>query len=137
MRFDRFTDINYCVTEGIWWINLDCLNKKEACYDAFKDFMVSKVETFGIIGAIATLICLINIVTVCCLCYHPVKRHTTKNFYSRMMEDWWMNSQFKYLYIFDNHKCIPKKKHKCAKKSNSPRFTFRFFTFPFLHLHPQ
>lgn len=39
---------------------------------------------FGCLGAM--LICFLNIVAVCCICFHPSKVKSGSNFYSRMIE---------------------------------------------------
>ncbi len=54
---------------------------------AFKDFLTGNGRLMGYACSIATLICLINVITVCCICYHPSKRSRGSNFYARMMED--------------------------------------------------
>jgi hypothetical protein len=40
----------------------------------------------GFACSIATLLCLINIITVCCICYHPSKTSKGSNFYAKMMD---------------------------------------------------
>lgn len=43
-----------------------------------------RIVAFGCLGAV--LICLINIIAVCCICCHPSKVGRGSNFYSRMIE---------------------------------------------------
>ena len=43
-----------------------------------------RIVGFGCL--IAMLVCLLNMVAVCCICYHPSKTKSSSNFYSRMIE---------------------------------------------------
>lgn len=70
-----------------FFYTLDCYSKKEACYDKFKDFMVSKGKVMGIATGIMTVIVLLNVIFVFCICCHPhTKAQKNKNFYARMMD---------------------------------------------------
>jgi hypothetical protein len=55
------------------------------CHDAFADFMTGKGRIVGIGCMIAMFICFLNIVAVCCICFHPSKVGRGSNFYSRMI----------------------------------------------------
>ena len=43
-----------------------------------------KIVGFGCLGAM--LVCFLNIIAVCCICFHPSKLKKGSNFYSRMIE---------------------------------------------------
>lgn len=85
-KFYRFTNVNTCNTEGILLAYEDCLKKLPGCYQAFKDFMNNKAEIIAIVCLFATIICLLNLVVVCCICCHPTKAGKKKNFYARMID---------------------------------------------------
>ena len=58
----------------------------ENCHSSFEDFMTGSGRIVGFGCLIAMLVCLLNIVAVCCICYHPSKAKSSSNFYSRMIE---------------------------------------------------
>ena len=43
-----------------------------------------KFVGFGCLAAM--LLCFINIIALCCICFHPSKTGKNSNFYSRMIE---------------------------------------------------
>ena len=66
---------------------IDCMNSRQGCYDQFKDFTISKGKKMGVWSIIASAVCLINMVMICCICYHPAHRDRKRqNFYARMMQ---------------------------------------------------
>ncbi len=50
----------------------------------------------GIGCGAASLISFINLVTICCICYHPTKNKNKGAFYSKMMDEDWKNSNDTY-----------------------------------------
>lgn len=56
------------------------------CHDAFDEFMsgTGRIVGFGCMAAM--LVCFLNLVAVCCICFHPSKVGRSSNFYSRMIE---------------------------------------------------
>ena len=65
----------------------DCFAGLENCHDAFENFMTGSGRIVGFGCLIAVLVCLLNIVAVCCICYHPTRVGGNRsNFYSRMIE---------------------------------------------------
>jgi len=66
---------------------LDCFTNLENCHDAFENFMTGSGRIVGFGCLIAVLVCLLNIIAVCCICYHPTRVGGNRsNFYSRMIE---------------------------------------------------
>lgn len=62
------------------------MTKYQTCYVAFEEFLTGKGRLVGFGCMIATAVCLLNIITICCICFHPTKTKKD-NFYQRMMED--------------------------------------------------
>ncbi len=48
--------------------------------------MIGTGQIAGIAFGAATLICFLNIITVCCILNHPDKKNKGSNFYTKMME---------------------------------------------------
>ena len=45
----------------------------------------------GVWSVIASGVCFINMISICCICYHPNNRgRKRQNFYARMMESDWL-----------------------------------------------
>ena len=68
--------------------NVECFGGLKNCHDAFEDFMSGSGRVVGLGCLIAMLVCLINIVAVCCICYHPDRNKNggASNFYQRMVD---------------------------------------------------
>ena len=100
-KFLKFTDINYCVQKGIKSSYSECYENKGACYDKFKDFLVSKGNMMGAGSIIAGVVCLANMIMICCICNHPNNRgRKRQNFYARMMEADWRDILTSPFYLF-------------------------------------
>ena len=87
LYFLKFSDINHCTNSSKYLSYKDCLKEKDSCYNAFKGFLQGKGILFGLVSLFAMVVSFINVITVCCLCYHPGKQRGMKNFYSRMLEE--------------------------------------------------
>jgi hypothetical protein len=48
--------------------------------------MMGSGRTVGLGCLVAALVCILNIVAICCICLHPTKANKGSNFYSRMIE---------------------------------------------------
>lgn len=58
----------------------------QTCYDAFKGFFEKNGIILGIGCCAALTFCLLNMVMICCLCFHPSKTGNRSDFYKRMVE---------------------------------------------------
>ena len=67
--------------------SLECFENRPACYNEFRDFVLSKGTIMGISMTIASVFALVNMIFICCICFHPMtKTQKHKNFYARMMD---------------------------------------------------
>ena len=59
----------------------------QTCYDAFKGFFEKNGVILGLGCSAALAFSLLNMVMICCLCFHPSKTGNRSDFYKRMVED--------------------------------------------------
>ena len=60
---------------------------KPGCHHEFENFLTGKGRFVGFGCMVATGICLLNIITVCCICFHRSKSKRGNNFYAKMMDE--------------------------------------------------
>ena len=60
---------------------------KESCYNAFKGFFERNGVVLGVGCAVALAFSILNMMMICCLCFHPSRSGSRSDFYKRMVED--------------------------------------------------
>jgi hypothetical protein len=60
---------------------------KEACYISLEDFFDKYGMILGIGCSAAFGVALLNIIMICCFCFHPSKARNNKRLFTNLLED--------------------------------------------------
>lgn len=59
----------------------------ESCYDALEDFFKKYGTILGIGCSAAFGVALLNVIMICCFCFHPSKARNNKRLFTNLLED--------------------------------------------------